>query len=267
MTDRRGEFSQKVDQAQQAVGWRPVAKILLLGLVVTGCFLLMKSTPLGEMWGDEDSRQNLLDHIQVWRENMQDSMGHWLPLLYVFAGIILIAAGVPRIWYSFLGGALFGFLMGTVWGYMAAVVGSILCFWFARHLGREWVRNKFGRKFEGIERRLRQEGFPIMLLIRICPLGNNFATNCLAGTSSMRARSFFYATIIGHLPLSVFFAMWGSGAIKGESHQTLIGIVGAVLFILGFVVYFRKSKLAREIALEFRGGNVASKPEPPTANK
>jgi uncharacterized membrane protein YdjX (TVP38/TMEM64 family) len=234
--------------SQDPVGWKPVIKVVLLVLVMVLCVVLMKAFKVDQYFRDSD-----------WRDEFRQKMGHWLPLAYVVLGTIVIAVGAPRIWYSFLGGGLFGFAMGSVWGHLATMTGSMACFWFAQSLGREWVQHKFGRRFGRIEKRLHDEGFSIMLLVRLCPIGNNFITNCLAGASAMRALPFFLASLIGHLPLTIFFALLGSGIVKSEKSQTLIAPIGLVVFVLAFVVYFRKSKVGRQIARELSGRNGAEK--------
>ncbi|MCX7049410.1 MAG: TVP38/TMEM64 family protein [Candidatus Sumerlaeota bacterium] len=229
-------------ESSQPVGWKPFVKVCIMAAVLAGAVVLIRQTHLAE-------------HFQSveWRAHLQEQWGRWLPVIYVAAGAILIAMPFPRIVYSALGGALFGFIGGSLWAHAATMLGSILCFWFAKSLGREWVEHKFGRRFHRIERRLHDEGFAIMLLVRLCPVGNNFVTNCLAGVSAMRAWPFFWASLIGHFPLTAFFALLGSGMVKGQNHQTTISLVGMVVFALAFVLYFRYSRNARSVARDLRG--------------
>ena len=231
-------------ESEPAVGWGAAVKVVVLMVVIGACVLAVRLTPWREFFETPE-----------WRQQLQESMGAWLPAIYVAAGTPIVAAGFPRIWYSWLGGALFGFTMGTVWGHAATMTGSMACFWFAQWMGREWVDRKFGRRFHRLERHLRDEGFRIMLLVRLCPIGNNFVTNCLAGASAIRGWPFFWASLIGHFPMTVFFALWGSGLIKGEDYKTAMGLAGMVVFVVAFVIYFRTSRTARQLAREIRGVN------------
>ena len=232
------------EPSSEPVSWKPLVKVCILVAVVVVCLILVKVAHLEKYFQDPD-----------WRRHLKETVGaRQLAILYIVAGTPLIALGVPRIWYSFLGGALFGFLIGAAWGHMATMTGSILGFWFGHSLGREWVQRKFGKRFARLERRLHDEGFAILLLVRLCPIGNNMITNCLAGASAMRFWPFFSASVIGHLPLTVLFAMVGSGLVKGQHYQTTIGLAGFAVSMLIFVLYFRRSKLGREVAREIRGG-------------
>ncbi|MFW6256090.1 MAG: hypothetical protein ACOC54_04645, partial [Candidatus Sumerlaeota bacterium] len=86
------------------IGWKPVIKVILMLLIMVACIVVIKALHLDAHFRDPE-----------WRRDMQDRMGAWLPLIYLAAGTIIIAVGAPRVWYSFLGGALFGFTMGTIW--------------------------------------------------------------------------------------------------------------------------------------------------------
>ena len=236
-TPQPDEFS------SEPVSWKPLVKVCILVAVVVVCLILVKIARLDKYFDDPE-----------WRRNLRKAMGTWLPLIYVLAGTLLTALGVPRLLYVWLGGALFGATFGAVWGQTASVAGSFLGYWFGYSLGREWVQRKFGKKFARLERRLHDEGFVILLPVRLCPVGNNTLTNYLAGASAMRLWAFFNATMIGHLPLTIFLSMVGSGLVKSKHHQTTIGLAGFAVSMLIFVLYFRRSKLGREVAREIRGG-------------
>lgn len=230
------------EQKQDDLGYKPLVKLLILLVIMTACLLIVRKLDLGGLFQDAESRQK-----------MRDFMGPWLPLGYIAMGTVFIAVGFPRVAWAALGGALFGFTMGTVWGHIATMTGSLACFYFAQSMGREWVQHKFGRRFRKLEQRLHDEGFSLLLMVRLSPVGNNFLTNCLAGASAMRGWPFFNASLIGHLPQTIFFALVGSGVVKNQHSQTTIAVIGLVAFLLFFLWYFGHSRKGREIIRELRG--------------
>ncbi|OPZ11566.1 MAG: SNARE associated Golgi protein [candidate division BRC1 bacterium ADurb.BinA364] len=230
------------------IGWKPAIKIVLLVAIVAGCVVAIRNSPWKEYFFDPEARLRL-----------RESCGAWLPLAYTLAGAAVIAVGFPRVWYVWFGGGLFGFVEGLFWGHAATMVGSMLNFWFARTMGREWARRKLGRRFPGLEQQMREQGFAILLLVRLCPIGNATIANCLAGVSSIGSWAFFWATILGHLPLAVFFALMGSGIVKSHSSQTAGSLIGLVAFTLVFMIYFRRSRRAREIARQLMNARGSEK--------
>jgi uncharacterized membrane protein YdjX (TVP38/TMEM64 family) len=224
--------------------WKPLVKACILAAAVVAFMVLLKLAHLDRYFTDPE-----------WRRRLQQAMGAWLPLLYVLAGAVLTALGFPRLAYVVLGGALFGATLGIAWGMCAQVAGSLLGYWFGYSLGRDLVQRRFGQRFARFERHLREKGFALLLLVRLCPVGNNALTNYLAGASAMGRWAFLNATAIGHLPLTIFFAMLGSGLVKGKNHQTAIGLVGFAVASLAFALYFRRSKMGRDVSDELRGGS------------
>jgi len=235
--------------ADQPVGWRSVVKACVLVVVMTACLVVVYASPLGKYFEDPE-----------WRRRLRHTAGPWLPVLYLAVGSVLIGVGFLRTLYTFLGGALFGFLWGAVWGHAATMIGSMGCFWVARALGREWAERKWRRRFEKIEQRLRDQGFPIVLLIRLCPVGNNYVTNCLAGVSPIGAWPFFNASFIGHAPYTLICALWGSGVAKAEHTKTAVGLALFLIIAAAFTWYFRRSRLAAAVAAELRDASRTSHP-------
>ena len=53
------------------------------------------------------------------------------------------------------------------------------------------------------------------LLIRLLPVGNNFATSLAAGVSRVPARPFLLGSLLGYMPQTMVFALAGSGVEMG----------------------------------------------------
>lgn len=225
--------------------WKPLIKVCILILVIAGCLIAVYASPLRHRFSKES--------VSEWRGRLQGTGWRGLAV-FLCVGSVLVSVGFLRTVYSAIGGAVYGFAMGALWTHMGTMAGAMICFWFSRHLGREWVHHKWGKRFERIERRMEESGFTIVLLIRLCPVGNNFITNCLAGVSSIRARSFVLASLVGLAPQTAIYALLGSGLAKVSAHQTLTSVALLLINAILFGLYYRYSRLGSSVARDLSDG-------------
>ncbi|HVI52014.1 MAG TPA: VTT domain-containing protein [Candidatus Sulfotelmatobacter sp.] len=161
-------------------------------------------------------------------------------LLFVGLGSGLIAIGFPRQLLCFMGGYAFGFIEGVVLASAASLIGCVLCFYYARLLGRELVMHKFAARVRRVDDFLKENPLSMTMLIRFLPVGSNLLANLVGGVSSVPAGAFFIGSLIGYLPQTVVFVLLGSGV-----HVDPLFRIGAsvVLFVLstvmGVVLYRR----------------------------
>jgi uncharacterized membrane protein YdjX (TVP38/TMEM64 family) len=132
-------------------------------------------------------------------------------VLFLAIGAVLTAIGAPRQAVCFLGGYAFGFVMGTVWSLVGSLVGCMLAFYYARLLGRSFVKQRFPERIRHIDDFLRANPFSMTLLVRLLPVGSNVITNLAAGVSGVQAMPFFVGSLIGYVPQTVIFTLLGSG--------------------------------------------------------
>lgn len=90
---------------------------------------------------------------------------------------------VPRHIVSFLGGYAFGLGLGTALALVATEIGCVLVFFYGRIIGRPLVSERLRARVRRIEAFLAANPFSMTLLIRLLPVGNNFATCLAAGIS------------------------------------------------------------------------------------
>ncbi|MBN1866154.1 TVP38/TMEM64 family protein [Candidatus Sumerlaeota bacterium] len=225
--------------SQRLSTWKPLIKVSILVLGIALCLTVVYATPLRDYFSKES--------VSEWRRRLQGT--GWKGLaVFLVAGSVLVSMGFLRTVYSAIGGAVYGFALGTLWAHIGTMCGTALCFWFSRHLGREWIQRKWGERFKRIERRMEEHGFTIVLLIRLCPVGNNFITNCLAGVSSIRMGSFTLASLIGLAPQTAIYALLGSGLAKASAHQTGTSVALLLINSILFGLYYRYSRLGSSVA-------------------
>ena len=136
-------------------------------------------------------------------------------LLFVAVGGLVMAVAVPRHVISFLGGYAFGLGLGTALALAATEVGCVLVFFYGRFIGRPLVSERLRARVRRIEEFLAANPFSMTLLIRLLPVGNNFATCLAAGVSRVPARPFLAGSLLGYLPQTFVFTLAGSGVEMG----------------------------------------------------
>lgn len=161
-------------------------------------------------------------------------------LLYVAVGGLVTALAVPRHIVSFLGGYAFGLVLGTALALAATEVGCVLVFFYGRIVGRPLVSERLGARVRRIEDFLAANPFSMTLLIRLLPVGNNFATCLAAGVSRVPARPFLLGSLLGYLPLTFVFALAGSGIDMGAAPRVAFAVLFFVVFgVIGIWLYRR----------------------------
>ena len=178
--------------------------------------------------------------------------GVWAWLAFAAVGTGLVSIGFPRIIVAAVGGAMFGVVLGAFWSTVAAGLAILAPFLYSRHLGRELVARRMGRQLRQLDDLLGQHGFMVVLLIRLCPVGNNFLTNYLAGVTAIPLGTFLAASFVGYLPQSFIFALLGSGLADHPQLRLWGGAVLLAAFSLFFIWYFRRSKEGARILAAMR---------------
>ena len=162
---------------------------------------------------------------EAWIDSEVRGKGISGELLYVAVGGLITAVAVPRHIVSFLGGYAFGAGLGTALALIATEIGCVLVFFYGRYVGRPLVSERLRARVRRIEDFLASNPFAMTLLIRLLPVGNNFATSLAAGVSRVPARPFLFGSLIGYAPQTFVFALAGSGLEVGERMRIALAVV------------------------------------------
>jgi uncharacterized membrane protein YdjX (TVP38/TMEM64 family) len=164
------------------------------------------------------------------------------PALFLVLAIFLTAIGLPRQIPCFVAGYAFGPWYGSAIALVAQALACSLDFIWARALGREFVRRRFGARLRQVDRMLERQPFITVLTLRLLPVGSNILLNLAAGLSAVRALPFIAASAIGFIPQTVIFALIGQGSAPSHAH---VLAVGAAMFVVSAILgafLFRTSK-------------------------
>lgn len=186
--------------------------LLLLGLLAAG--LLLRHLP-----GHPDG---LLPGVATLRAGASGRT------LFLLAGSLICALGLPRQAVCFAGGIAYGLWEGTLLSTAATVTGCLLGFGWARLAGRGWARQLLEGRGSGwlarLDRRVSARPFVTVLFFRLLPVGSSLALNLAAGVLGIAVLPFGAATLLGSLPQTVIFTLLGAGTRIGHGVQVLLAI-------------------------------------------
>jgi uncharacterized membrane protein YdjX (TVP38/TMEM64 family) len=167
------------------------------------------------------------------------------PAMFLLLATFLTAIGLPRQIPAFVAGYAFGPWYGTAIALVSQVLACSLDFIWARAIGQDFVRRRFGKALSKIDETLCAQPFIATLTLRLLPVGSNILLNLAAGLSSVRTFPFLLASTIGFLPQTVMFALFGQGSAPSHAHMLLLGgAMFAVSACLGLVLLRRRPNLA-----------------------
>jgi uncharacterized membrane protein YdjX (TVP38/TMEM64 family) len=187
---------------------------LLLGVVVVGtaAFLLL-GTP----------SQASIEQV------IKDA--DWLaPVLFVVAYAALTVLLFPGFVLTAAGGAAFGVVAGTALAVVGATLGAIGAFLVGRRLGRTQVEKIAGRRMGRLDEWMAQRGFLAVLYARLLPVLPFNALNYVAGVTTVSARDYGLATVIGIVPGTFAYAALGS-SLGDPTSPEFLGAVGLVVLL------------------------------------
>jgi len=179
------------------------ARVILKGLA-----LIFSLALLGYLFKTSDLGSSV---NETWIDARVRGHGVNGALLFLLMGAVFTAIGLPRQIIAFLGGYAFNLWLGTLLGALAALLGCMLSFAYARFFGKGLLRARLGERAGRFDRFIHDHPFAMTVLIRLLPLGSNLLTNLAAGISSIRSRHFFAGTLLGYIPQTLVFALVGSG--------------------------------------------------------
>jgi len=180
-------------------------------------------------------------------------------VVYFIATVLFIPGSLLTLGAGFIFANAFGLGWGVVVGtaavFIGATIGEIASFFLARYLLREWAEGltKKYAIFEALDRALQQNGFRIMLLLRLSPIIPFNVINYVAGVTAITALQYCLAAI-GVLPGTVLYVFFGASAgsladtamnDRDPTITIVIVVIGVVfgVFAIALTSYFAKKQL------------------------
>lgn len=173
-------------------------------------------------------------------------MGVWAPLVYVFSYVVTSIIIFPNLLLSMAAGAIWGPYLGTVYTVVGAGIGSILPFFIAKRLGRNFVARMIkNTKMKVCDRFVSRNGFVAVLVARLIPLFAWELVNYGSGLCNIRMRDYLLATLIGTIPASFTYNLIGASLGQPLDKVKVILIFCMVslivLMTILYNIFWRKS--------------------------
>ena len=176
------------------------------------------------------------------------------PAAFVLAYALAVVAVVPGSLLTLAAGAIFGLVKGTIYVFIAAVMGSAAAFLIARHMARASIERRIDgdERFAAIDRAIGREGRKIVLLLRLSPVFPFNLLNYVLGLTQVKLVDYLVAGV-GMLPGTLLFVYTGklagdvAAAVGGAEIERGLadwGILGIGL-IATLVVTVYVTRLAR----------------------
>jgi uncharacterized membrane protein YdjX (TVP38/TMEM64 family) len=150
-------------------------------------------------------------------------------LIYFLIYVIATSLSLPgAVVLTIAGGALFGFLSGTLIVSFASTIGATLACFVSRFLLRDWVQGRFRDKIVKINEGIEQEGVFYLFTLRLMPVFPFWIINLVMGLTKMPLRKFYWVSQLGMLTGTMVYVNAGKELAQIDS---LKGILSPGLLI------------------------------------
>ena len=137
-----------------------------------------------------------------------------LAILFFLFTIIWVLAGGFGSPVAIFAGFIFGKWFGVLIVVLGLSIGASILYLFANYFLKDYIKEKFLKKFESLEKKFKKSEFFYMLIYRFIG-GIPFAiSNILPCIFNVQLKSFFWATLIGIIPSIFLICSIGSGLEK-----------------------------------------------------
>lgn len=146
-------------------------------------------------------------------------------LLYGLKPIVFI---IPASFLSIMAGDIFGPFMALLLSMIGCFFAGTLAFFLAKFLGRSFVENLLKGKALSLDQNIENQGFKIMLLMRLSFIFPYDPLSYAAGLTKMKYRDFILGTLIGVLPEMISYSFMG----ENLQHPFSIRFAFPIIFIV-----------------------------------
>ena len=215
--------------------WLNVLKVAVVVVIIGGSVWLL----LAHREWFEDPKQVKLE-VLGW--------GAWGPLVYMMLYAVGPSFLVPGAVMTIAGGLAFGTLWGSVYSLIGANVGAVVAFGAGRFLGRGFVENVVGKRFDAMLERIARHGFHIILYLRMVPVIPYNALNLIAGASRIGFRDYLWASVIGMIPGTILFAFLGDALWHPLSPRFFLALLLIAISVGCGELWRRRSAVKIEVS-------------------
>jgi uncharacterized membrane protein YdjX (TVP38/TMEM64 family) len=203
-----------------------LAVVLLLGLLMFA----------PSLWAEVQRWFGLITDREWIRATIQ-SHGWAAPLVFIGVQIAqVIAAPVPGEATGFIGGYLFGSLLGFIYSSIGLTTGSLINFGIGRFLGERFVRRLIPEeKFKRIDRLVNRQGVIAVFFMFVIPGFPKDYLSLALGLTTLPLKVFAILACIGRMPGTLLLSL--QGASLYDQNYALLAIVAVACLVLVLLAY------------------------------
>ncbi len=198
--------------------------------LIIAVILVISSLFAGFLIDFENAIVTIREELDQFRETyashpIQTAVGYFV----VYVALALLC--VPGLFLlSMLGGALFGNVIGVLLISFSSSLGSTIAFLVIRQFFRTQVVHTFGEKLHSINQSLHRNGFLYLLSLRLVPMVPYYLINMAAAVTKVRSSHFYFATLMGMVPIHFVFTNAGTQISQIQTTQDIFST--SILFSL-----------------------------------
>lgn len=211
-----------------------IFKVFLLLVIVVGIPLYVFFT-----YGDLLRSFKSIEDVVVFLEKYQSQS----MLVYVGLQIIqIVISFIPGQAFQMAAGYLYGFWTALGLAMLGAILGTIITFYLAKLLGRDFLHMAFGEEKMKyyIEKLNSKKAYTIVFLIYLIPGIPKDMVSYAAGLSEIKFKPFVILSAVGRLPGMVGCLLMGNLLeSKNYTGVIIIGVIAVIAFAL-CLIYKKK---------------------------
>ena len=135
-------------------------------------------------------------------------------------------------------GAIFGLWIGILIVSFASTVGATIAFLTSRYVLRDWVKGRFAKRVEAIDKGIAADGAFYLLTLRLIPVVPFFLINLAMGLTAMRVLTFALVSQIGMLPGTAVYVNAGRQLARIEDKGDVLSpvLLGSLVLLAVFPI-------------------------------
>lgn len=144
-------------------------------------------------------------------------LGAIAPVVFFFVFVVAAVAGMSRSMMTVVAGILFSPIVAFTIVILALMLTFMMTYVIARYLAADWVAARLDKVpvAKTLMSAVEQHGFRLLVLMRMNPFVPGVVNGFGFGLTAMNPRSYFLASVLGSLPLTLVYIYLGW--VGGES--------------------------------------------------
>ena len=141
-----------------------------------------------------------------------------------------------------IGGILFNPFIAFFLSMTGFFISGTISFYISRYLGRGFVEGIVGDKFIKLDTNLKENGFKIILCLRLPPILPYDPLSYTCGLTNVSYRSFITASLIGVIPETLCYSIIADNFTSPLSPQFIIPVIFLIIAIASAAFFINYGK-------------------------